>query len=52
MTFKLTAIPDSYPYSGPLDFRAAAVRSLFDFQASRCKQLTRRIKTSDKLYAA
>ena len=34
MTFKLTAIPDSYPYSGPLDFRAAAMRSLFDFAES------------------
>ena len=34
MTFKLTAIPDSYPYSGPLDFRAAAMRSLFDLAES------------------
>ena len=34
MTFKLTAIPDSYPYSGPLDFHAAAMRSLFDFAES------------------
>jgi len=34
MTFKLTAIPDSYPYSGPLDFRAAAMRALFNFAES------------------
>ena len=49
MTFKLTAIPDSYPYSGPLDFRAAAMRSLFDF-AENCASRGLLWKTPQDVY--
>jgi predicted acylesterase/phospholipase RssA len=49
MTFKLTAIPDSYPYSGPLDFRAAAMRSLFDF-AESCASRGLLWKTPEDVY--
>jgi predicted acylesterase/phospholipase RssA len=49
MTFKLTAIPDSYPYSGPLDFRAAAMRSLFDF-AQSCASRGLLWKTPEDVY--
>ena len=50
MTFKLTAIPDSYPYSGPLDFRAAAMRSLFDF-AESCASRGLLWKAPEDVYA-
>lgn len=49
MTFKLTAIPDSYPYSGPLDFRATAMRSLFDF-AESCASRGLLWKTPEDVY--
>src|SRR5580700_10651284 len=49
MTFKLTAIPDSYPYSGPLDFRAATMRSLFDF-AESCASRGLLWKTPEDVY--
>lgn len=49
MTFKLTAIPDSYPYSGPFDFRAAAMRSLFDF-AESCAARGLLWKTPEDVY--
>jgi predicted acylesterase/phospholipase RssA len=49
MTFKLTAIPDSYPYLGPLDFRAAAMRSLFDF-AESCASRGLLWKTPEDVY--
>ena len=35
MNFRLTAIPASYPYRGPLDFGARTMGSLFEF-ASNC----------------
>jgi hypothetical protein len=49
MSFKLTAIPDSYPYSGPLDFRVATMRSLFDF-AESCASRGLLWKTPEDVY--
>lgn len=34
MTFQLTAIPDGYPYRGPLDFHPGEMSALFEFAAA------------------
>lgn len=35
MGFKVTSIPDNYPFSGPLDFDTSRMRALFDFAVNR-----------------
>jgi predicted acylesterase/phospholipase RssA len=49
MNFRLTAIPGSYPYRGPLDFRARTMASLFEF-ATKCAAQGRLWMTPELTY--